>query len=306
MFSFFRKPPRAYHEGFLPEQDGHRIFYHQFGNPAGVPVLCFHGGPGSFSKVRHTRSFDLKRHRVILFDQRGCGRSTAADALAYNTLTHLVDDARRLLDLLAIDACSIYGGSWGATVALAFAQTYPARVKKLAVSMVFLARARDVQWVSEESARFYPDFYAPIEADVPTGKPLREHYHALMMAGDDSAAIHATALYGRYEHLIGTLAPALPLEPPTEEHKNSFRIYMHYDRMGYGLRENQILADCPQLANIPVLIVHNRLDMICPVEQAWRLHQALPASRLVIVPELGHGGTLLDQTLRHEIKSFFN
>lgn len=296
--------PEPFQTGFLPEKDGHLVFFQQFGSPSGSPLLAFHGGPGSFSKPKHARNFNLATRRIILFDQRGCGRSLPPSATDHNTTTDLVEDARRLLDFLNLPKADICGGSWGATLALLFAETYPERVNRLLLKQVFLARRRDVAWVAAESARFYPDIMQIMMSDVPEGKTLRQHYAALMSGGDRDQQILATRLYGSYEHMIGTTNPSFATEPPSEEHINAFRLYMHFDAMDYGLRDNQLLENSHLIAGIPVLIVHNRLDMICPPEQAWELYRALPHAKLVLVPDCGHGSALLDKTFARESAAF--
>ena len=305
MFPFFwRREPKPFNTGYLPEVDGHRVFFQEFGNPQGRPILAFHGGPGSCSKPVHTRAFDLKKCRVILFDQRGRGKSLPPHEIKNNTLADTVEDARRIFHVLNLDKAVIYGGSWGSTVALVFAETYPDLIERLIVAQTFLARNRDIEWTYAGTARFYPEIMHEIMRDLPDTVDKTAHYAKMAASTSKEERIKALNLYGRYEHILGTLAPALPTETPTDDHLGVFAVRMHYEKNNYFLKENQILDNIATIADIPTLIVHNRLDMVCPVEQSWELHRAMKKSRLVIVPDSGHGSTLLYKTTRREVSSF--
>jgi proline iminopeptidase len=298
--------PKPFATDYLPADNGHRVFYQQFGNPQGEPILSFHGGPGSYTKAKHASGFDLKKYRVILFDQRGCGQSTPAGSIEHNTTTDLIHDAMRILDHLHIDKAHIKGGSWGSTLALLFAQQYPQRVTSLIVSQIFLGRRADYMWLNAESRMFYPDIFAQMEEQIPAGQSVRDGFTQMVFSSNPLQQIKATQFLGQYERLVGSLDPAFKPEIPDDAHMQAFRIYMHYDRQNFGLIENQILDGIATITHIPTLIVHNRLDMVCPVEQAWLLHQALPQSRLVIVPDHGHSSPLLYKTLARETTSFLS
>lgn len=300
-FGLFRRAATPFNTGYLPTEDGHDVYFAEYGNATGIPILRFHGGPGWHAKEKHTHVFNLKKHRVILFDQRGCGQSRPAGMTENNTLEKLVKDAKRLLDQLSIHKCTVYGGSWGATLALAFAQAYPAHVERLVLTQVFLARQKDIAWITEDIARCYPDIIHKLKEEVRDGSSLRAYYAAQMASGD---RVRATQLYGSYERMIGQMSPCFTDEVPTQEHISAFGIYMHYDSIGYGLYENQLMANIGKIAHLPTLIVHNRLDLVCPVDQAWELHRAMPNSNLVIVPDSGHGSDMLDRTIRQEISQF--
>lgn len=300
--SFF--DPKPFNSGYLPVEDGHEVFFHEFGNPRGMPVLCFHGGPGSCSKIKHAKLFDLKRFRVVLFDQRGGGQSKPAGKLEHNTTAHLLRDAARLLSHLKIEKTHVYGGSWGSTLALAFAELHPEKVKQLMLAQMFLARPRDTNWLADETARFYPDLQEQMRAELPEGKTLRQYYAELEFSGDEAKVIKATQLFGSYERKIGTLAPAFSTELPAEDHKTAFRLFMHYDSHDYFLSDNQLLDNLHRLGDMPVLIIHNRLDMVCPVEQAFTLFRQLKNGQIIIVPDSGHGSDLLHATIRRAAKDF--
>lgn len=305
-FSFFSKDPIPNRTGYLPAEGGHEVFYQEFGNPKGDAILVFHGGPGSCSKAKHADLFDLKKYHVVLFDQRGCGKSKAVSRLENNRTSDLVSDARRILDVLQIEKAHVYGGSWGATLALIFSQSHPHRIKSIMVSKTFLARKKDVEWISEGISRLYPDIMGRLLENVPSGTSMRKYYASQMRSIKESDRISATQLYGSYERMIGELSPSFTDVTPTQEHMEAFSLYMHYDENDYGVEENQILLRAKELSFIPTLILHNRLDLVCPVDQSYQLHKEIGGSKLIIVPDTGHGSELLEKTTKKEIETFLN
>lgn len=301
-FSFFKRQIKPYDTGFLPILDGHEIFYSQYGNPNGKVVLSFHGGPGGASKSKHVHHFDLKKYRVILFDQRGCGCSLYQERLKNNTTQETLKDALRLLDYLDIRGKIIVaGGSWGSTLALLFAQKYPECVSKLVLNSIFLAGSTDYEWMSKTSRLFYPDFIDKFYEET-KGKNLSHYTYQLLKS--DKKRDHETALkgYGSYERLLGDVNPQLPCGPFTEEDMSYPSIFFHYDANDYFIKPDQILKETPKIAHIPTLIFHNRLDMNCPLQNAWDLHNALPKSKLCIIPSRGHGSKLMFDTMSKELK----
>lgn len=305
MFSFFKSDPKPFNSGYLPTDNGHDVYFREYGNPEGVVVLSFHGGPGGSSKPSHAQRFDLKKCRVILFDQRGGGKSKPAYETQNNTVDDLLNDASRLLKHLKItEKVIVSGGSWGSTLSLLFAQKYPERVEKLIIAQTFLARAKDVEWMTQHVTRLYPDIFEKIAAPIPQTSNLREYYAALMASNDPQQRVLGTSLYGRFEYLMGDLEPVLSAEPPEPDHIGSFGIFMHYDAMNYGVKDNQILDNIETIKHIPTLIVHNRMDLVCPVDQSWEVHKAMPESTLVIVPDYGHGSDFLKATLKEEADNF--
>ena len=303
-FSFFRKT-KPFHEATIAVSGGHQVYYAQYGNPKGEPVLCFHGGPGSYSKPKHAELFDLKNMRVIVFDQRGGGKSTPAGETDHNTASDLIHDAASILDHLGLDKTNVFGGSWGSTLALLYAQQFPDRVKKLLLTQIFLARQQDIDWIAKGSGMFYPDLMAELKKHVPAHKTLRQYYAEKILSDDLEDKIHSTRLYGSYEYMIGTLDPKFTDAMPDDAHLQSYKIYMHYDSHDYGVQENEILDHIDRIRHIPTVIVHNRLDMVCPVQQAWDLHQAMPNSTLVIVPDSGHGSDKLKAAVKGQAVELF-
>ncbi|MDR2099035.1 MAG: alpha/beta fold hydrolase [Rickettsiales bacterium] len=295
-WNLFNREPKAFNSGWLPARDGHEIFYHEFGNPKGKPVLAFHGGPGSCSKPRSAAIYDLKKFRIILFDQRGCGKSRFQNRLYRNTTADTLSDAVRLLEHLGVRGKTVIaGGSFGSTLALSFAEKYPARVEKLVLSMIFLARRRDVEgWSLGDAKRFYPEFIEEVERRA-GGRNVDAHFNKLLHSKKRADVESAVKYYGGFEDIMGSLSPEFKLPEGEEfDHVRGYlEIFLHYDMNGYFLAENQLLKNAGRIRHIPALIVHNRLDLCCPVEQAWELHKALPKSRLRIVPALGHWSDML-------------
>ena len=307
-FSRFFKPffnlfsLRAFRIGYLKVSAVHKIFYRVYGNPKGKTVICFHGGPGYWSNLKTAKNFNLKKYKVILFDQRGCGKSLPLGEMNDNTTQDLVDDAAKLLDFLKIDEkVIVFGSSWGSTLALLFAETFPQRVERLILSKVFLANHDNRTWELENSALFYPDVFEKIAQPVQNAKFLPAYYASLINSEDLQKKIDAVNLYGSFENVLGSLNPKLGYPLVDETLLNSSKIMMNYAANRFFLKENQILENVSKIKHIPTLIVHNRLDFVCPLKGAFDLHKALPLSHLVIVPERGHGGPLISQCLKKEI-----
>ncbi len=303
MFNWFSK--KVYNEGYLPEEDGHQVWFMEAGNKNGKPVLVFHGGPGGGSGLHHAAAFDRRRYRIIFFDQRGSGRSLPVGEMAYNTTALLLHDAERLLEYLSVkEKVILLGGSWGSTLALLFAEKYPERVESLLLSKIFLANETAGNWLDEISGWFYPDIMDKLRQGIPGGVSLPGKYAEMINSSDLSEQVRAVALYGRYERVLGQLSPHLGKEEITLADVNSTKIYLNYVAASFMLKPDQIMNNIDRIRHLPALIVHNRLDMVCPLIGAWRLHKALPASKLVIVPEKGHVGPLMSRTLKKEIKNF--
>lgn len=303
MFNFFK--PKIYNSGYLPEKDGHKVYFTEAGNPAGKPVLVFHGGPGGSAKLRHAYAFDRKKYRVVLFDQRGGGRSLPAGEIKNNTTADLLDDAGRLLDYLKIDGKVIVrGGSWGSTLALLFALRHPDRVEKLLLSQIFLADGAAQKWLEEGSGLFYPDMLAKLTAETSKGRTPAQSFAAMINSADLTQQVKAAALYGNYERVLGSLNPRLEIDEITADDISNCRIYINYAAQNFMLEDGFILKHIAKIKHIPALIVHNRLDMVCPLQGAYELHKKMPRSELVVVPDIGHSSALLYKAIESEIKRF--
>lgn len=297
--------PKPFNQGYLPEEQGHRVFFMEFGNPQGKPILVFHGGPGGSCKAKYARIASFKKYRIIMFDQRGCGKSLPLGEMKYNSTQASLEDAQRLLNYLKInEKIIIRGASWGSTLALLFAIEHLQMVNKLLLSQIFLADKDDLDWEMEESAKFYPDFLEKIKGEVRDATSVREYYAQLINSNDVAQQQKAFDLYVSYECVLGSLQPQFNESPLNEKNLAEARIYINYAAQKFMLKDKEILHNAHKIAHIPTLIVHNRLDFVCPLQGAYELHKALPQSKLVIVPERGHYGQLLSKTRDKEIKDF--
>lgn len=294
--------PRAYNEGYLQVSKLHKIFYREFGKPDGVPVICFHGGPGYWSNAGTAENFNLKKYRVILFDQRGAGKSEPRGEMRENTTADLVEDAARLLDYLHVtEKAVVFGGSWGSTLALLFAEKYSERTARLVVSKVFLCNQDNRDWELTHSGLFYPDMLGSVREAAEGRKSIPEYYAGLINSGDLKKQLAAVNLYGSYENVLGSLSPRLGYDEVDDALLDSCKIMINYAANGFFLKENEIINNIDRIRDIPAVIVHNRLDMVCPLKGAYDLHSALPKSVLRIVPERGHGGKMISRTIKEEI-----
>lgn len=291
MFGFFNN--KVFNKGFLPEFEGHKIYYQEVGNPKGEPVLFFHGGPGGCAKTSHAEYFNLKKQRVIMFDQRGCNRSEFEDITTLNDTRRLIKDAKRLLEHLNINTPVIVSGvSWGSTLALLFAEKYPELTKQLALFSIFLARRQDRDWVLKNSALFYPDLLEEIYRQCEGENPYA-HYAKKIFSEDLGAIQTAIKYMVHYEYQLGKLDAKFDDVRIDNNIINSARISLYYAANRYFLEENEILNNIEKIKHIPTLIVHNRLDMCCPLQGAWELYRSLDNAQIEIIADLGHGGKKL-------------
>jgi proline iminopeptidase len=273
----------------------HELHVEEAGNPDGKPVVFFHGGPGAGIAPIHRRFFDPAYWRVILFDQRGSGKSTPLGELRENTTWDLVADAERIRELLGIERWLVFGGSWGSTLALAYAETHPERVQGLIVRGIFLGRKAEVDWTFGQGLQMlYPDAWEEFLSPLPEAErkdPMRS-YHARLV-GDDPEVRRAAALsWNAWEERASYLLPA-ELRPPAEEDVPAevalARIEAHYFVNGSFFRsDGELLQNAPRLAKIPGAIVQGRYDLVCPAASAWDLHKAWPLSTIQFVRDAGH------------------
>jgi proline iminopeptidase len=286
-------------DGMLDVGDGHRIYWEVSGNPDGKPAVFLHGGPGSGSTPLQRRLFDPAAYRIVLFDQRGCGRSTPSvtspDAdLSANTTWHLVADMEALREHLAIDRWQLFGGSWGATLAMAYAQAYPERVSEIILRGVFLLRERELDWMYRGGAgNLFPEAWASFAALVPAGDVL-EGYHRLVHDADPQVRARAAAAWSNWEGAAVSLVanPNLTATYADPAFAVPFaRIALHYFVNGGWLAPGQLVRDAGKLAGIPGRIVQGRYDAVCPPVTAWELHRAWSDSALLMLPQAGHAVT---------------
>ncbi|MGF3057200.1 prolyl aminopeptidase [Microbacterium sp. YY-01] len=295
-------PIEPYETGMLPIGDGHRMYWEQSGNPEGIPVVFVHGGPGGATEAWHRRFFDPEKYRIILFDQRGCGKSTPhasePDAdLRYNTTWHLVADMELLRKNLGITAWHVFGGSWGSALALAYAQAHPDAVTALVLRGIFTLRKHELEWFYEGgAAAVLPDLWDQYVAPIPLVERnnLIEAFHRRLFDTDPAVHVPAAFAWSAWEAAAITLLPDQEnvdrmLEPATA---TAFaRIENHFFINGGWLEEGQLLAGVDAIRHIPAVIVQGRYDMCTPMMTAWELHQAWPEAQFVVVEDAGHAAS---------------
>ena len=283
---------KPYRTEWLPVGDGHELYVECSGDPDGLPVLFVHGGPGGGSSPKSRCFFDPNRYHIIVYDQRGAGRSRPHASIEHNTSDHLIEDIERIREHLAVDQWVLFGGSWGATLSLLYAQRFTERVSALILRGVFLCRQRDIDWFYRDGAsRIYPDFWEDFTALVDDGEDLIEAYDRQLNGDNELARLAAAKAWCAWEARCATLRPNLTLfEDAVDAHHSlaMARIENHYFLNDGFLRPNQILEDAHRLAGIPGIIVHGRFDMVCPLENALLLHEQWQDSELYIIRDAGH------------------
>lgn len=290
---------QPYDTGMLDIGAGQSMYWEVSGNPDGKPVVFLHGGPGGSTEPFHRQFFDPDAYRIVLLDQRGCGRSTPhiADgaSLETNTTGHLIADIEALRIHLGIDRWQVFGGSWGSTLALAYAQQYPDLVTELVLRGIFLLRRKEIDWYYNGAAgNIYPDewekFLAPVPADE-RNRDLVQVYHRLLHSPDEQVAEAAAIAWSTWESATSSLLPHPDRVRDSAQPRFALafaRIENHYFVNGGFLDEGQLLRDIDKIAHIPAVIVQGRHDVVCPATSAWELHRAWPGSVLHIVDDAGH------------------
>lgn len=284
-----------YDSGMLQVDDRHTLYYEQCGNPDGKPVVMLHGGPGGGCNAKMRRFHDPAKYRIVLFDQRGAGRSTPHADLVDNTTWHLVADIETLRERLGIARWQVFGGSWGSTLALAYAQTHPQRVTELVLRGIFMLRRWELAWFYQEGAsRMFPEAWEHYLAPIPEHErgDLIAAYHRRLTSDDEATRLEAAKAWSIWEG--GT--SYLHIDPgyATSHGDPAFalafaRIENHYFvNGGFFEVEDQLLRDVHRIADIPGVIVQGRYDVVCPAQSAWELHKAWPKAELVITPASGH------------------
>ena len=285
----------AYDSGLLAVDARHQVYYEQCGNPNGKPVVILHGGPGAGCSAKMRRFHDPKSYRIVLFDQRGSGRSTPHADLVDNTTWDLVADIEALREHLGIARWQVFGGSWGSTLALAYAQAHPSRATELVLRGIFMLRRWELEWFYQEGAsRLFPDAWDNYVQAIPDVEraDLISAYHRRLTSPSEATRLAAARAWSVWEASTSLL---LPDQAFIDGHKDAHfalsfaRIESHYFvHGGFFDVEDQLLRDAHRLHGIPGVIVHGRYDVVCPVQNAWDLHKAWPESRLQISPRSGH------------------
>lgn len=284
-----------YQSGRLKVSGAHELYFEQSGNPQGKPVVFLHGGPGGGTEPKHRRYFDPAAYRIVLFDQRGCGKSTPFASLEDNTTWHLVDDIEALRRHLGVERWQVFGGSWGSTLALAYAETHPSRVTELVLRGIFLIRREEIRWFYQEGTSWlFPDAWQEYLEHIPPPErgDLLRAYYARLTSSDAAVQRAAAKIWSVWEGRTSCLIPNEELIAKTggDEFSLAFaRIEAHYfvnDAWLTGGKE--LLSHVDEIRNIPSVIVQGRYDVVCPVKSAWDLHQLWPEAELRIVADSGH------------------
>lgn len=270
---------------------GHVIHVEQSGNPDGVPVIVLHGGPGGGCSPYMRRFFDPSHYRAVLFDQRGCGRSRPHAEVEGNTTRHLIDDIEMIRRDLGIDRAILFGGSWGATLAVAYAETHPEAVLALALRGVFLGRRSELDWFYGGGvARFFPDRWAEFQAPIPESErhDMIGAYHRRLFGGDRGQEIRYALPWLIWENALAGLEISGPGHAPPDYARAFARLENHYFAHDCFLEEGQLLRDRHRIEHLPAVIVQGRYDMVCPPRAAWELADGWHRCELRMVPASGH------------------
>ena len=293
----------------LPVSDLHTIYIEESGNKNGKPVIFLHGGPGGGVDPKYRRYFNPDKWRIIMFDQRGCGKSTPFAELKENTTWDLVDDIEKIRNHLSIDNWVVFGGSWGSTLSLAYSQTYPNSCKGLILRGIFLVRKKEIDWFYQEGANnIFPDRWESFSAPIPVEKRdnLMQAYYEILTGNNHSKKIEAAKAWSTWE---GSTVRLMQDENfisdfSDEKFAEAFaRIECHYFMNNCWFNSNNhLIENVDKIRHIPGVIIHGRYDIICPVVQAWDLHQAWPEADLHIIPDAGH--SIFEEGIKDKILEY--
>ena len=293
-----KKNSKPFNTSFLPEKDGHQISFSQYGNLKGEAVIILHGGPGSKFKPKYIKAYDLEKYHVIAFDQRGCGKSLPPGRIESNILSDLIVDIERLRTELKIKRWFVAGGSWGATLALAYAQAHPQKVKGLLLSSIFLARPRDVQWAFTKDNgidRLFPDLWEDHIAFLNKYKtdPATAAKDLLEKINSESDEVVKEIVAGASNwdgNLMNAQEDLSFVDPEDVEEDDiaAMKIFLHYEANNFFLEADQLIKNLDKIKSIPTVIVHGRYDVLCPVEETWEVQKGLDDVEVVVLPTSNH------------------
>jgi proline iminopeptidase len=274
--------------------DLHTLYWEECGNPDGVPVLFLHGGPGAGLSPKHRQFFDPAHYRVVLFDQRGAGQSTPLGETRNNTTPILIADIERIRILLCVDQWLVFGGSWGATLALAYGQAHPTHCTGFVLRGIFLCTPAEIDWFLNGVRWMFPDAHARFVAPIPEADrgDLLQGFCKQLFGKDQAAGLVAARAWGRYEGSIINLLPNPEVQEQFESEAIALgvgRLEAHYFSHAGFFTEDQLIRNVDRIRHLPCVIVQGRYDVICPPLSAWRLHQAWPEASFHMIPDAGHG-----------------
>jgi len=290
-------PLEPYATRSLRVQTPHEIYVEECGSPDGLPVVFVHGGPGGGCTTDNRRFFDPARYRIVLFDQRGCGRSRPHAELTHNTTQALVEDMERIRETLGIERWLVFGGSWGSTLALVYAEAYPQRVLGLILRGIFLVTAAELHWFYQDGIQhLFPDHFEEFVAPIPVAErtDLMHAYYRRLTSDDPTTRRRAAEVWSLFEARCSTLLPSESVVDHFSEPDVAMaiaRIECHYFVHDCFLTPNQIIRDVPRIRNIPGVIVQGRYDVVCPASAAWQLHKAWPEAQFRMIPDAGHASS---------------
>lgn len=286
-------PLEPYQTGWLKVDDLHTLYWEISGNPKGVPVVFLHGGPGAGTQATHRRFFDPARWRIILFDQRGAGKSTPLAETRDNTTAHLVADMERLRDHLNVKRWHVFGGSWGSTLALAYAQAHPEHCLGLILRGICLLEPHEIDWFLYGIRAVFPDAWEAFAALAPENQrhDLLTAYLQILNDANPDIRLRAAMAWSRYEGSCSTLLPNPDIRAVQDDSRRALslaRLEAHYFRNNLFKPTTALIDHMAKIRGIPGIIVHGRYDMVCPLANAYKLHKAWPEAEFIVVPDAGH------------------
>ena len=305
VFSLY-PPIEPFNSGYM-ERDGHQIYYEQCGNPNGKPAVFLHGGPGGGGSIAVRRFFNPEKYNIVIFDQRGCGRSMPHGCLENNTTWDLVDDIEALKNMLEIETWLVFGGSWGSTLSLAYSQTYPTSVSEMVLRGIFMLRKKELDWFYQEGAsKIFPEawdkFLEPI--DVNQRDNLMSAYHKIFTSDDEDKKLSAAIAWSVWEGSTSSLSYNPDMASSFSDPKFALAFALienhYFVNKGFLEHENQLIeTGIDIIRHIPTTIVQGRYDIVCPMTTAWELSKNWPEAKLIIAPSSGH--TAFEKEITHEL-----
>ncbi|MBT5643806.1 MAG: prolyl aminopeptidase [Gammaproteobacteria bacterium] len=299
---------KEFRSEYLTVDEVHQLYIEQSGNPNGIPVVFLHGGPGAGTSEVYRRFFNPELYRIILFDQRGSGRSKPFSSIVNNTTEDLINDVKKIFNHLNINKAIIYGGSWGSTLGLLFAEKFPDLVYSLVLRGIFLCRKSDINWFYQKGAdAIYPEYWDRFISDIPLAERdnILQAYHNRIHGTDNTKSLKSCKKWAEWEGRCATLLPSKNVIDNYSDCSESLsKIETHYFFNNCFIKENQIIKNINKLTNIKCYIIHGRYDIVCPFSQAYDLHEVYKRSELNIINDAGH--SLLEPGITKKVLEIFS